>query len=615
MKKMKYLQIASLLICLLMLVVGCAEEPVELPEKIEDEAPVTVTADPIRSNFITFEYKGSEKLNVGESLCEKYGEHVSSVGDLILFKKSEKDYMNNLTETYTVYSISEAKEVKSIAHTYADEDYTRLDDFGNVVRPEKTVSVSIKTLKEYAADYIRVITTTYSPIDEEKIEKGDLDDSYSASYNIEFYDAKGTQISTTKSSVEGRLIEDGDFEIKGAFGKTVAIFDIEENKIVKTYDGDTNSESVNCSFSNEKYDYYFNVGYGLVDYNHAIGGLCKIQVFDKKGNQVLDYTCSEYSTYNMPYVIANGDIAIQYLTLTDEIEYDILLNNQKINVDTFIIDVETGSVKQVENFNYMIDDFMTKDDKNSYELFSDDVTVTFNETNVRNIARAQKFENGILSEKNDIIFVDDLLNVNYVFEKYCEEQTSNTEFRFLEGGYMYVNIDGPIAGSAIVKDGKVVTYVTDDMMVTKYGIITNDGIYNFKMEKIRTIDEMYTQYTYITSVGSYAVFSYVEVLSPDQILAGSIADYGLYFIDMQNGSTYRENDTVIDTAVGISDDFIVTKNMTTGKEKLMNADLQTMFIADDIFVEDCKGTCIAITLIDGNKYVFTLTPNSVYDKV
>ena len=232
MKNKKYIVIISALLMILMALTACQDGKV--PETPAD-APVTVEAK--FDNFIKTVAKENNPLNKVALISDAYGEMCDWEYDLglaILYKES-KDKLNNLTETYTIYSVADGTVLCQIMNTYPDE-YGRTDDFGNTTYPEKSIS-DVYFDWTYAYNdvyYVVVEWEIRTPIDEEIIEDEDLDTSYTVDTYYDFYDITGKFIATSS------VVDDGDYKDGNesislvSFGKTVGVFD-KDGKLVAHY--------------------------------------------------------------------------------------------------------------------------------------------------------------------------------------------------------------------------------------------------------------------------------------------------------------------------------------------------------------------------------------------
>ncbi len=648
MKKFNFISAISLLLCLVLFAVGCQDDGKEnvtgnvedgtgasaeneVVEEIKDVPPVTVTADSVMSNFIKVEYLDNGALVVDKSLNEEYGtfcNDLSHSADLKVFRKITKDYMNNLTETYTVYSLKNKSVVKTFAHTYPDENYYREDEHGNEVFPDSEFYVYTDCLDPYSdrVDYIRTFSVRNTAIDGNVIEDNELENSYASFFSCEFYDAKGNHIATSSVVDRASFVEAEENELKATFGKVGAIFDIKENKLVKVYDADVSTLNIGYDYSNDRYNYYLNVGYGNVDYGTPVGFGGKIEVYTKGGELVCTYQYTDYAIISRAFVLANGDIMIQNVNSTDAIDYDVFfdmgngmfpsddLGEIKLDLQTLILDVETGKVTEIE-FDYIISSMIEKD---TLDDIFDGYKVTLNEQNVRNIALATKIENKTILDENslDMIFFDDLLNVNYVQDKLVNEQDVTRETVPLPGGYTLVYIKGGVSDKAIVKDGQIVVYVPFDADVTPYGIITDDAIYDFEMNLIFDADPdedgesfVDTRYQFEGYMGKYAIYKDVSITLPGGESDDDDTDYGnsVIMIDITSGSQRTFYDCLIEV---VMDEYVVLYNEESGMHSLYNAELDLLLATDESIQVEYNyysEVYVAEMTLDGEVYIFTLS--------
>lgn len=617
MKKIRILQIASVLLCLVMLLASCNEKAPEAnnnpnPQPETPDTPVTAVG---QENFFNLSYIEPEYLSDPTLMTDTYGELLeeNSSDGLLVFLKKTKDFMNNLTDTYTVYSVVDKAVVKTFTLTYADENYGREDDFKNPVLPEKTLKVYAygdRVNPDSRVDYIMAVYETNTLLNKDVIEDNELEYSYSTSYSVEFYDAKGTAITTTKNFTEASYVSASANEERLAlsFGKTVAIFDTKENKLVSTLNGDTGRiTGMQADFSNDKYDYYLYVPYGYVDYMSPLGSGGKIEVYNKSEELVCEYIYNDFSNISYAYVLESGDILLQMFKGTEKLDYNFLTEGNKVEMQTFILDVETGKVSEIA-FNYIINNLYGKDEWAAIMEEDYNTAITFVDANVRNIALGRKVENGyIVKDYEDVIFFDNFLTINHVHAPKILEQQSSSFATKLSGGYELIEVVNGVAELAIVKDGKIVSYVPEGAIVTEYGIISENNIYDFNMVKLTSWGEVDNNenYNYVTFFGKYAVFT--ETIVPDEfnLITAPYDVVRLYDMSAETWSNRLDNCTVTDG--GIAEDYMIIYNKVEKTYSLYNGEMSCLLSGDDIDLEECADGYVVEVTVDGTSYIFLLS--------
>ncbi len=512
MKKSKLLSVVSLLLVLVLSFASCGEKPGSAKRDYDPEAAVTV--EPKLENFIKFNFESFRPSWETKILNKTYGEVVSSVDDYTVFRKESKDYLNNLTEEYTIYSLEECKVVTVIKNTYPDE-FNGTDEHGNPYRPAKTLDVRA----EMSGDTVYFVAkyTCYTPIDEEIIEDEELDHSYSESFYADFYDVSGTCFATSTVTDRGEFDDGDDHYDIISFGKTVGIFRVGDSSLVKVINGETNKIPL-PDYVNDKYCYYLDVNRGVVD-SSFYGSRGAIQVYDFDGNLVLDYNYSyREGVQHNASVLDNGDILLQTVAMTDSLEYDIFMMGQNFVFSTYIIDVETGSAKEVD-FDYVVNDVMTRADFLK-EMEEENIGVS---DYVRNVGMAIKVdkETKTVNEEEILIFFDSLLNINFEYTGELEYGASMfDDYTVLKGGYLLMDIENGATERAIFTDkGEFVCYVPDDAIVAEDIIINGETVFDLKMNKICDLNmdwaNQYENINYKGTVGTYLVFdcSYITTVN------------------------------------------------------------------------------------------------------
>ena len=202
MKKNSFIKVICLVLSMVMVIgmlAACKQEPA--PEPDVPETPIT--AEAILSNFLKVEYTAPKaELDKVIDLNKEYGnnyeiyENYENDKYYIVFRKETKDFLNNLTETYSVYSAEENKVIFTLSNSYPDE-FKGLDDFDNQKMPPKTLDVSVECVS--GVDFIVATYTHYTPLDEDYIEDEELNFSYDITASSVLYDITGEEIASSDS--------------------------------------------------------------------------------------------------------------------------------------------------------------------------------------------------------------------------------------------------------------------------------------------------------------------------------------------------------------------------------------------------------------------------------
>ena len=470
--KRRIISIVSLLLAFVMLFTSCSDK-----KKVEPREDNPVTAESVLNNFLSFK-KGEDvkRMNNAQHLNETLGETYNNNDEYIIFHKETKDRLNNLTDTYSVYSIKNKAVAFTITNTYADE-WGWEDDFGNETYPEKLIEkVKIETYDDIT--YFVVKWTAYTKIEDEIVEEEELEWSYVETCYCEFYDIEGNLLSTSHTEESGRVVSENDYYTVIDLGKTIAVFDNETGKVVSKYDGDVSSTPKLYDYSNEYYDYMLQVPVSGI--SPAVNPTLymfrtAIRVYDKEGDLILDYAHGDIAgmiTRNIE-VLEGGDILIQNIYAATTVDYDYVMDGRKVNVDTYILDVETGKIT------------MLLKDNDGYE-FTD---------NVRNIMVTSDFETDTIVT----VFFDNFGNVNYVFDgKLAYEKDDAADVRaeqctVLADNRLLVTRASGVADRAIIDNsGNVVAYLTPECLVLDDCIVIikpnfEVEVYNFDMSFVRSV--------------------------------------------------------------------------------------------------------------------------------
>ena len=619
--KTKLHSLISLLLVLVMalaLVVSCGGG------KEGEDAPVT--AEGIFSNYVTISGDGENTaLKNVTNLSETLGQLVDSVGDFAVFEKIEKDRLNNLTETVSFYSLEKCEVVKSITLTYVDE-YNGLDDFDHEIYPEKLITDKgidgVKKGNTKIGSFFYVEYTEYTRIDDEKIEKDELDHSYSEKTYVEYYTTTGQYIAKCDVTDEVLFVDSSDEYVLASFGKTVAQFSTKDGSLVSTYDGDTNPTMVLYDHFNDKYNYMLNVptgashGDALLAFKRAA-----IEVYDKEGELVCFYPYGEAHTMHTAFVLQGGDVLIQKLTLTESLEYDVAMSGMNMKIDTFVLDVETATVTAYPDFKYYIQAIDYSEDINE-----GDTGLAATE-NVRNVFYASKYAEGAMVERT--LFVDNFMNINFEFDgKLCYEMDGDYGIRVIDKDHILVQLSSGVAARAML-DGKgnLIAYIPDDAYVLSDYIVVGDKVYDLDMKSAG--NDLYFGWkqqfdaeggvTLKTCIGNAMVYECKKTNQETEEVT-----YSIYVVlaNIRGGETTRYDDTIYVTTnkistnlePSLSEGYVIIKN-DKGMYYFINGEGRTILSvkASGCDADYTEGAALVTFDTEDGKVTYLVKADELYD--
>ena len=521
MKKNRIIALISALLCLAMLLVSCGGGDGDYTEP-------TLT-NPKNTDYITYpEYDESIELTSVNSTG--YGEIIKSAAGLYIFKDKTKDFLNNVTETYTFYNANTDSVVKTLSHTYEDGNYGDYDDFQHEKHAPSELNVDIRNIRSeiyyFFAEHI-----LYEKLEDDFIEDNELNESYDKTLDyVMLFDSCGTEFLNTNIYVDTTTVKH-DFnsnrtKVLLSVGDVKAVFNAVENKGIRSWNVGEGDHFGIYDNETDKYGYFLNALYGPVDSSYAMKGAA--EVYDKETEElVFRYAYNKEAFMVKPFVLANGNLLVQALFIVEAGDYDFVMESVKLKLQTLTVDIETGKVTEHTDFKYYISEVM-----NSYDIseFSDTdlVSVGFTD-NVTNFISASKIEDGkeggfnsagasIFVMNSDLSIQHELENVN------CEQSILNAfdgeSIKVISGGALYVKLDtaytmadGTECKYAILNaDGSVRSYIPSSADIVGDKVVTESGVYNYDMEPVCKFNFSYrfygdsSQWGYFKSFGEYLVF-------------------------------------------------------------------------------------------------------------
>ena len=319
------------------------------------------------------------------------------------------------------------------------------------------------------------------------------------------------------------------------------------------------------------------------------------------------------------FVLQSGDVLIQTWTLSEDDSYDMVTPLGGIDVNTYILDVETNKLNAVE-WDYVVNEFMTVKDLDDNTSFTE---------NVVNAAVASKLLGDGETGEDELVFFDNALNVQFVFSKLIPEQSSNPEISLLSTGDYLVDLDTPIedADRAIVtQDGAVRCYVPvgADIVEDRIVIMSDEKlrVFNFDLDFISEFDieNEYTEsswqenFEYKGRLGNRYVFirssrswDYEEDWWADW-------NYEIYMIDISSSYTSYNSYQL----VSLNESYAIVYDEdegNNGKYKLYNADWNCVLVTENAMdVSEYDGNYVVTTSLEGEDLVYVYASNTYEDK-
>ncbi len=648
MKYMNIIKLLSVLLCIGMLFVACDNGDTE---KNTDEAGTTVEAEteevtepatdesllenvePKFENF--FEILEAESVELGTA-SRVEGEIIDQdkYNELFVLKKTDIDTKNNVTETFEVYSLQSGKIVLTVNNTYYNGDYATFDwdnflikgynheiiDGGHVIINGGDVKYpsSVVDVELYNGFMIVVKEAKLTEIEEDVR----LDNPDGCLYEIEFkysyYDIFGTLITESNNKLDievSQHVGSDVFTVK--LGATVAYFDMETYKLIKTGDRYSQHATEVYQYETDKYGYYI-YSTGTIA---GLGEIYYLDVVDKTDGKLDRYYADTAYEYPQMYVLHNGDILFQYINEVKEGDpYDFAeLDSMSGEFGYYqlahvLLSVDDG-VKTAVDLPYYFNTIIPGEDYAEMMMLEyDNIGVT---ENARNVAYAEKIVDKKL-EDSTLLILDNDMKVLYELEKIVPEHMLDIEyalgFKILDNGDYLVDLVGVSANRAIVRpDGTVRAYLKDTMQVVGDHIIdvrfdeTSTAIeppvigcvvYDYDLNEL--YDVMDAGYTYVTDVFGQALFA------RDEDAAETYKNY--YVLEKTDSGKYsmtlKHSDVSIEET-GV--DYVILKDKEEEKYTLYDKEMEALLKTAGVMnIVEFDGGYIVTTVVAGHYVLYTI---------
>ena len=639
MKYTNWIKLLSVLLCAVMLCTACAA-PTEEPQEndIEAEVPVPETpmlaeVEPKLSNFF-----GISAVNGWRTLGNATridGTVVSKSASLLVLRNAKIDHLNKVTETFTVYNTELQTEVlklentyeygeynkpctcegehdyenKYCSYTYKEGNYTEFnwnDYYYNdpeLKFPESVIKVEAVE-NYYYAPYIKVSRAKITPVDKEVFEENE-GNSHIVDITYDYYDVAGTEI------VLGAQRHDVGYVNRNSlsFVNVVATFDADTNKMTSKVDADNKVIRYDYTYETEAYGYYLECS----QYS-ALGEEEKFfEVYNKEnGELVFRYYLDGDKGAGSAFAMAGGDVLVQYERLVDKDKgekYNIDIAGKPAMVESYLVDVPTGTEKAVEPGYYFAEINSAEDFIEKYDLDNKGITLTANAANIAigmDISKGKvdgnnSFDLVVLNNDGSVMFKMDRIIPEHVIQPMPEDYYYSTNpfgYTQLASGDYLVDIAGletirdDRATKAIVSaKGKVRAYLTEEAKIVGNYVVYDGAIYDYDMKRVFDLEE--NNYVFLCSVGK-------------NIIVSKEGEEGTEYCKLVPGNKNLTAEPLLEdqelSVYSYTDDYIVLYTVEDGKYHLYNAELEHVLTTrNEMYITLCDEKYIVHTqlYVDG----------------
>ena len=594
----------------------------------ETEPDTHAYVEPVLDNFFDFEYAENWTTINPETLKRL---DVDAIIDysypLLVYVKRDVNVRNTVTETYTAYNVELDEVVLEVSHSYTNSglyapylgDYVPFDEDGKpaYLYPESILSMTVNTLDEFVS-YLMVTKYEITVVDEAIREENPDASYYQVKKTYEYYDAAGTLLTTANYAVNVSIVAYDDDSTTYRFGTCNVAFDDETGLALSIVDASGIKQFGKYDVENALYGYLLD-RYTGTDFSKEF-----LEVYNKRtGELVQRYYYNPAATGVSAQVLRNGDILIQEMVMLDgesTVKPTFYYMNIGFTLATYILDVETGALTEAE-FNYVVYELVSREDfVEDYELDQAGIALTENAVNIALVYPIDE-KAQMRMDTPALLVLDNDLEIMFTLESIVLEQDmgrlqyGDLGIRALKDGHYLISLYTGAPAPYVIVDskGEIVSYLSDDMIVVDQYIITEDGIYNYKMEC--QYDFTFDDYTLVDVIGHRVIiscqrtvstlnnwadsnrypyddrleFDYTmyysldltaETLMPAHIFGGNdnyyaIGEESIYVSD-DYGSNYKIDITHYSQKTSVSeitDDYMITYDSETGKYTLWNADL------------------------------------------
>ena len=613
MKHMNRIKLLAVLLCALLLLTACSANNETAPEaetdpnvdtEAEDEtdAPAIGPVDPVLKNFFTFTSVSANKVLAEATRVEGDLVAQSANGTVIVMRTSKVDAMNHATETFTVYNAQLGKAVLTTTNSYTYRgDYDAFDwdhpcaTSPSVSYPERKMDVRMLNFDVYTL--VEVAKATITPINGDKqvdyhgastgtyVETVDF---YDIVTTFEYYDVAGQKVAESGSRSGISNVRYSQAGVTVTVAGANVLLDGESGTAISVTDSDSGIFHIGYSAETERYGYY------LYQSQPAPNGTnCSFLEVYRKSNHslVTRYYLESCDTYNA-YVLQNGDVLIQCSSRVDKESgkpYDVIVNNEKYTVDTYILDVPSGTVKEISTDYYFQAIWNREDFTELHNLEAKGIYVTENAVNicVAIPIGGERFD----QNEAELVVINNDGSVMFVGDKIIPEHLISIMhgnpmgFSILKNGDYLVELGSDVdADRAIVTvEGRVRSYLKSDAVIAGDYVVLPTGIYDYDLNCLYDFDA--------NDVNLEAVIGeqiLVTTGTPDPMQSGD-----LYWALQRVDGVFVMNsafDGVIVELVEKGNDYVIVREISDGKYILYNVELSHVLTTqsgmDVVYLED-----------------------------
>lgn len=627
----------------------------------ETEPDTHAYVEPLLGNFFGFEYAENWTTINPDTLKRLDADAIIDYEHPVLvYVKRDVDTKNTVTETFTAYNLELGKVVLEASHSYTNSttyvgyngDFVPFDEDGKPAfrYPESMMNVEIGEL-DGEIRYLMVTKYEFTVVDEATREANPDGSYYTVKKTYEYYDIAGTPITTANHEVSISEVTYDNYSTTYRFGTCNVAFDDETGLALSIVDASGVKQFGKYDKETALYGYLLDRD-TFTDFSKEF-----LEVYEKSTGKLVQryYYNSAADSVNV-WVLRNGDILVQELVLLDvasTTKPNLSFMGMNFTLTTYILDVETGVLTQAE-FGYLVYELDSRDDfAEDYELDQAGITLTENAVNIALVYPIDE-KAQLRMESPALLVLDNDLEIMFTLESIVLEQDMGRLnygdlgiYALKDGHYLISLYTGAPAPYVIVDSkGEIVSYISDDMIIADQYIITEDGVYSYKMElqfdftageyelvdvighKVivscqRTVSTLNnaadaTRYPYDDLLEfNYTMYYSLDLTAETLIPAHFLDEDDNYFATYEEsiyvsddyGSDYRIDITHYDQRTyiyEITDDYMITYDSEAGKYTLWNADLTHVLTTDEH---------MDVSTLDEGKYlIMTQVYDSVADK-
>lgn len=620
MKYINLIKLLSVLVCMVMLFSACdmlknntddadTKEEATTPTPPYEKDGIHEAVEPVLENFFELSQSKADALGTAERIDGTCVDRTED-NEVIILRTADVDFMNTVTEKFTVYNTRLEKTVLEVTNTYDNGHYDEFDwdDYyitdEDAKYPTSILDVCVDSASSYwygtSIPYITVRRATLTKMDEEIIEENPDANIYSVEVSYEYYDIAGELITTKPYDAYVHM----DYNTEGVviwIGDVAARFDSETRQLTGTSSVDTGVIYSAFDEENARYGYFFGEQDGVLGSDIAY-----VEVYDKLTDEIILRHYPDYADEMSAWVLRSGDVLVQGLSIVDEdsrAAYDLTMYGSKYTIYTYILDIQTGKTTAVDT-DLVFMGISAHTDLLDEIANLDSLGITLTE-NVVNFAVACKIENKQLANAAIYVLNNDA-SVMFEFERIIPEHDLAGDnvfgFEIIDDNYYLVYLTGVAASRAIVRrdTAEVVTYVPDGMYVVGNLLVDDSGIYNFALESVLDFEgDEETAYDFEYAIGNKiiakkTVYEYDEETGEETDSTTTVSVFTVTGETYSEEEMFDENYTVLDAIS--NKDYVIFQNTETGKYSLYNAELEHILTtANEMQIFICDGRYIAMT--------------------